>query len=193
MKSKVNGISGRWPKALGNLGLSPIMLIVFVVVAGLPLFTDNPFTLRLFITAFMTATLAMGFDFTNGYIGICNFGYAAFWGVGAYTSAILVKDFHVPLPLGLLGAVALTAVMGALIGCLTIRLGGISCTAGFGQKPGRSYRRRLRLQRYLYVQAQDGISALLLSDLCGDAGYFPAALAFYPFHYGTGLPGDCTG
>lgn len=133
MKNKVNGISGKWPKALGNLGLSPVMLVIFAAVACLPLFTDNPFTLRLFITAFMTATLAMGFDFTNGYIGICNFGYAAFWGVGAYTSAILVKDFHVPLPLGLLGAVALTAIMGALIGCLTIRLGGIfaSCMCWF--------------------------------------------------------------
>jgi len=109
------------------------MLVVFVVVACIPLFSSNPFTLRLFITAFMTATLAMGFDFTNGYIGICNFGYAAFWGVGAYTSAILVKDFHMPLLIGMLGAVAITAAMGVIIGCLTIRLGGIfaSCMCWF--------------------------------------------------------------
>lgn len=133
MKNKVSGIYDKWPKALKNCGLTPVMLIIFVIIAGLPLFTTSPFTLRLFITAFMTATLAMGFDFTNGYIGICNFGYAAFWGVGAYTSAILVKDYNLPLAVGLLGAIVITAVMGVLIGCLTIRLGGIfaSCMCWF--------------------------------------------------------------
>ena len=133
MKNKVGSMYDKWPGALKNSGLTPVMLIVFAVIAALPLFTDSPFTLRLFITAFMTATLAMGFDFTNGYIGICNFGYAAFWGVGAYTSAILVKDYNMPLVVGLLGAVLLTAVMGVLIGCLTIRLGGIfaSCMCWF--------------------------------------------------------------
>ena len=133
MKNKVSGIYDKWPKVLKNSGLTPVMLVVFAVIACLPLFTTSPFMLRLFITAFMTATLAMGFDFTNGYIGICNFGYAAFWGVGAYTSAILVKDYNMPLVVGLLGAVIMTAVMGVLIGCLTIRLGGIfaSCMCWF--------------------------------------------------------------
>lgn len=133
MKNKVSSIYDRWPKVLKNSGLTPVMLVVFAVIACLPLFTTSPFMLRLFITAFMTATLAMGFDFTNGYIGICNFGYAAFWGVGAYTSAILVKDYNMPLVVGLLGAVIMTAVMGVLIGCLTIRLGGIfaSCMCWF--------------------------------------------------------------
>ena len=123
----------KWPGFLTRLGLTPVMMVIFVIVAIIPLFVKSPFTLRLFITAFMTATLAMGFDFTNGYIGICNFGYAAFWGVGAYTSAILVKDCHRPMAVGLLGAILLTAIMGLGIGALTIRLGGIfaSCMCWF--------------------------------------------------------------
>ena len=123
----------KWPGFLSRIGFSPVMLIIFIIAAVIPVFSKNPFTLRLFITAFMTATLAMGFDFTNGYIGICNFGYAAFWGVGAYTSAILVKDLNVPMPLGLLAAMLMTGLMGIAIGALTIRLGGIfaSCMCWF--------------------------------------------------------------
>lgn len=123
----------KWPTTLRRAGLSPLGILILVIVAVLPLFNDSPAVLRLFITAFMTATLAMGFDFTNGYIGICNFGYAAFWGVGAYTSAILVKDCGFPIVLGLLCAFLLVGLLGLAIGALTIRLGGIfaSCMCWF--------------------------------------------------------------
>lgn len=123
----------KWPPVLRRLGLSPLGLLILILCACLPLFSGSPAALRLFITAFMTAMLAMGFDFTNGYIGICNFGYAAFWGVGAYTSAILVKDCGVPIALGLLGAFVLVGLLGLAIGALTIRLGGIfaSCMCWF--------------------------------------------------------------
>jgi len=123
----------KWPPLLRQLGLSPLGILLLLICACLPIFTSSPAVLRLFITAFMTATLAMGFDFTNGYIGICNFGYAAFWGVGAYTSAILVKDCGMPTAVGLLGAFLLVGLLGLAIGALTIRLGGIfaSCMCWF--------------------------------------------------------------
>lgn len=170
--SKVKDLQDRYPVSLRRLGLSPLGILMLVIVGCIPLFTTNQFTIRLFITACMTATLAMGFDFTNGYIGICNFGYAAFWGVGAYTSAILVKSAGLPLPLGLLAAFLVTAVMGVLIGCLTIRLGGIfaSCMCWF-------------VSLALLALARN------LVDLTGGAsGYsatfmFPARAGYTPYFY----------
>ena len=172
MKSKVSNIYMNWPGRLKQFGLTPLMLLILIVAVCLPLFTDSPSMLRLFITAFMTAMLAMGFDFTNGYIGICNFGYAAFWGVGAYTSAILVKDGGMPMPVGLLGAVAMTALMGLLIGCLTIRLGGIfaSCMCWFVSLA------LLALARNLVdlTGGSSGYSATLM---------FPPKLGYVPYYY----------
>lgn len=123
----------KYPKTLRKLGLTPPAVLLLLAIGMIPMFATSQYTLRLFITASMTAILAMGFDFTNGYIGICNFGYAAFWGVGAYTSAILVKQLSLATPMGLLAAFVLTAFMGVLIGLLTIRLGGIfaSCMCWF--------------------------------------------------------------
>jgi len=128
-----SSLTTKYPRVLSRLGLTPPGILLLLAIGVIPLFTSDQYMLRLFITAGMTAILAMGFDFTNGYIGICNFGYAAFWGVGAYSSAILVNALHIPIPLGLLAAFVVTAIMGVLIGSFTIRLGGIfaSCMCWF--------------------------------------------------------------
>lgn len=134
MKStRGNILTSKYPHFLNRLGMTPPAILFLLAIGLIPLFTSDQYLMRLFITAGMTAILAMGFDFTNGYIGICNFGYAAFWGVGAYSSAILVKAAGFPAPLGLLSAFLITAVMGVLIGSFTIRLGGIfaSCMCWF--------------------------------------------------------------
>jgi len=67
----------------------------------------------------------MAFDFTAGFINVVNFGFAAVLGVGAYTSALLVLHSGMTPWLGLLGGTIVSAVLGALIGALTLRLHGI--------------------------------------------------------------------
>jgi branched-chain amino acid transport system permease protein len=75
-------------------------------------------------------------NITNGYTGLFSFGHAAFYGIGAYTAAILSTRYGFPflltLPLG--GVVA--ALLGAAIALPTLRLKGIFLalvTIGFQQ------------------------------------------------------------
>jgi len=69
---------------LRKAGLPPLGVFLLVLLAIAPWALQDEFWTRLLVAALMSATLAMAFDFTAGYINIVNFGYAAFWGFGAY-------------------------------------------------------------------------------------------------------------
>lgn len=58
----------------------------------------------------------------TGLTGLFSFGQAAFMAVGAYVSAVLVKNFAIPFPLAVLAAVLVGLSAGALVGIPTIRL-----------------------------------------------------------------------
>ena len=117
----------------GRFGLNPAILLIFAVVALLPVMIPNEYVVRLLVSALMMAALAMAFDFTSGFINICNFGFAAFWGLGAYTSSILVARLGVSPWAGFFFGAAASALLGVFIGVLCIRLGGIfaSCMTWF--------------------------------------------------------------
>ena len=116
-----------------RFGLNPVILVIFVIAALMPLLIANEYVVRLLVSTLMMAALAMAFDFTSGYINVCNFGFAAFWGLGAYASTIAVTRLGISPWIGLAFAVAASALLGFLIGLLSIRLGGIfaSCMTWF--------------------------------------------------------------
>jgi branched-chain amino acid transport system permease protein len=116
---------GSWKDRIGAIGFTPLGLFLMILLALAPLFLRDEFILRLLISAMMFAGLAVAFDFTAGFISINNFGFAAFWGFGAYVSGILVARLGwspwITMPLAAVGA----GVVGFIMGLLTIRLGGI--------------------------------------------------------------------
>src|SRR3546814_10058448 len=57
-------------------------------------------------------------------VGELPLGHAAFLGIGAYTSAILSVQFHVPFWLALPVAGVIAALFGLVIGAITLRLEG---------------------------------------------------------------------
>lgn len=69
-------------------------------------------------------TMATGFNISSGFSGYMPFGYVAFYGVGAFTTAILVKKLGLPV----LAALPLSGVAGLVLALLfapTLRLSGI--------------------------------------------------------------------
>jgi branched-chain amino acid transport system permease protein len=64
----------------------------------------------------------MGTYLVTGLTGLFSFGQAAFMAVGAYVSAVLVKNFALPFPLAVLAAILVGLTAGALVGIPTIRL-----------------------------------------------------------------------
>lgn len=112
---------------LGRVGLSIPGLLAIVVLLILPLIPpfNQEHILRWLVSAALIAAQAIAFDFTTGYINVVNFGFAAFFGVGAYTSGLLAVHLGwspwITIFLGALPA----AVIGLLLGLLTLRLRGI--------------------------------------------------------------------
>lgn len=118
---------------LAAFGIRPSGIALLAVLALMPVFIKNEFFLRMMISAVMFGGLAMAFDFTGGFINIVNFGFAAFWGFGAYVSGILLVHLGwspwMTIPAGMI----LSGILGFGLGLLTIRLGGIfaSCMTWF--------------------------------------------------------------
>lgn len=113
--------------ALSSVGINPLGLSLLLLLVALPYIPpfDREDLLRWLVSAALIAAQAIAFDFTAGYINIVNFGFAAFVGLGAYTSAILAVDFGVSPWIGIfLGAIP-AGVVGFLLGLLTLRLRGI--------------------------------------------------------------------
>lgn len=64
----------------------------------------------------------LGTYLVTGLTGLFSFGQAAFLAIGAYVSAVLVKNAAVPFPLAAVVAVAAGALVGAIVGFPTVRL-----------------------------------------------------------------------
>lgn len=101
-----------------------IALVFFVLLFFIPLATREPYILRILIFANIFVIFAVSWDLLSGYTGQVNFGHALFFGVAAYTSALLNLRLGLPpwatIPLG-----ALAAVLAGVIVCLpALRLRG---------------------------------------------------------------------
>lgn len=101
-----------------------IALIFFLLLLIVPLATEEPYILRTLIFANIYVIFAVSWDFISGYTGLINFGHALFFGVAAYTTALLNLKLGLQpwatIPIG-----ALVAVLAGLIVCLpALRLRG---------------------------------------------------------------------
>lgn len=109
------------------LGATPLGIGLIILLALLPFIP--PFNredlLSWMIGATLLAAQAIAFDFTTGYINVVNFGFAAFLGVGAYTSGLLAVELGVSPWIGMFLGVIPAAFLGFITGVLTLRLRGI--------------------------------------------------------------------
>jgi branched-chain amino acid transport system permease protein len=99
-----------------------IVALFFLTLLGLPLVTRNPYLIRIIILTSIFAILAASWDLLSGFTGQMNFGHALFFGVGAYSSAMLSVHLHIP-PWGSIPAGAVFAVLaGLFVGIPCLRL-----------------------------------------------------------------------
>ncbi|TXG86906.1 MAG: branched-chain amino acid ABC transporter permease, partial [Zoogloea sp.] len=114
--------------------LSPrVVLVAFLaVLLAAPLFL-SPFSVTLLNYIGLYAMVSLGLVLLTGVGGLTSFGQAAFVGLGAYTTAALTTLPSLPGWLAWIGAspwltllvgLLLSAVVGLLLGSLTLRLSG---------------------------------------------------------------------
>jgi branched-chain amino acid transport system permease protein len=101
-----------WPER-GTLSLVEVALAAVCVALLLPGLSQN--LQDVVIQTFLWAGLALAWNIAGGYAGLISFGHAAFFGIGAYTSTILLVDHGLTPWLGLwLGALLALLVAGAI-------------------------------------------------------------------------------
>jgi branched-chain amino acid transport system permease protein len=111
----------------GEVLILPSRVVVFLFFLALllfPVITQDPYLLRILILTSIFAIFAASWDLLSGFTGQMNFGHALFFGVAAYTAALLNLHAHLPpwgsIPLGALAAV----LTGLIIGIPCLRLKG---------------------------------------------------------------------
>jgi branched-chain amino acid transport system permease protein len=102
-----------------------IYLLSAAIVAML-IFADglNQYWMHVAIMAMVYSILTSSWTLLAGYAGLFSLGQMAFASIGGYTSALLVKWFGIPIPLGILAGIALCCVLGAFIGWVCLRMSG---------------------------------------------------------------------
>ena len=103
-----------------------IAAALFVAAAAVATFSiknEYPFFAGYVILQFIV--LATAWNILGGYAGYVNFGTSAFFGLGVYTAVFLFKATGAPLLVQIAAAAGVGALLGFLVGLLTLRMRGI--------------------------------------------------------------------
>jgi len=96
---------------------------VFVVLAAVPFVVHSNVTLNFLVVALMIALAGQGWNILGGYGGQYSFGHAAFFGTGAYVTAILQMRYGINAWFGFAMGIAAGAALGGALGALVFRSG----------------------------------------------------------------------
>jgi ABC-type branched-subunit amino acid transport system permease subunit len=102
--------------ALGAL----VVAAPWLIAAAIP--RQQRYVLHVLIFTALFAALALSYDLVVGHVGSLSLAHPAFFGIGAYTAAILATAARWPFVADLLAAVLVSAVVAALVGVPLFRL-----------------------------------------------------------------------
>ncbi len=148
---------------------------ILAAAAVLALVTANQFNaywMHVAIIAMYYGILASSWSLLAGSVGLFSLSHMAFAAIGAYTSALLVKWFGIPLPLGMTAGVVMCCALGGLIGWVCLRMSGpylAIFTLGFSE-----------IVR-ITIATEDGVTSGM-AGLHTDA-LFPSAATRLPYFY----------
>jgi branched-chain amino acid transport system permease protein len=94
---------------------------LLVALAVLP-WVVEPYQTTLFSYGLVMAIAALGFNLLLGYTGLLSFGHSAYFGVGAYAVALIVKYLKISsLEVFIVGGILASAAVSALFGFVCVR------------------------------------------------------------------------
>lgn len=128
----------------GQIGMTGKVLIVLGIGFLLVPFLPGEFPVIVAAEILILGLFAMSFNLIYGYMGQISFGHAAFFGVGAYATALLFRTFqaatgeigYLDFFISLLSAIPLSAIVALVVGFFCVRLTGIYfalLTLAFGE------------------------------------------------------------
>ena len=99
-------------------------LIVLVLLVFLPQIIRDRYFMHIVVMSGIFMILCMSWNLLAGYTGLLNLGHAAFYGIGAYTSALLAMKLGISPWFGLFIGGLVAAFFGFLLGIPSLRLSG---------------------------------------------------------------------
>jgi branched-chain amino acid transport system permease protein len=101
-----------------------ISLVVLGLLAAVPLWVQSPYALHVMILIFLAVIQGESWNVLGGYAGQYSVGHAAYFGMGAYVTVMLLQFKQVAPWYGVWAAVAVAVALGVAIGAITFRLRG---------------------------------------------------------------------
>jgi len=154
---------------------APIVLVV-ALFAAVPLVVHSNVILNFLVVALMIALAGQGWNVLGGYGGQYSFGHAAFFGTGAYVTAILQVRYGVNAWVGFATGIAAGALVGAVIGALTFRSG---LRGSYFALVTLAFAEVLRISASVAPITGAGVGTLIKLDLRAQAFQFQSRATFY--------------
>jgi branched-chain amino acid transport system permease protein len=105
------------PRVYCSLAALSLLLII-------PWLSGSPFVVHIFVTICVFAGLSVAWNIVGGYAGQLSLGHTVFYGIGAYTTALLIQHFALTPWLGMFMGAGLSVLVAAGIGYPCFRLRG---------------------------------------------------------------------
>lgn len=103
-----------------------LLVVGAALVLSFPLVAPNPYILSAGVVILNYAVLSTGWNFMGGFTGYISLGHAAYFGLGAYGTALLIKYLALPSFLAWILATVLVAIIAIPIGIAALRVRGAS-------------------------------------------------------------------
>lgn len=113
-----------------------IYIALACVLLLLPIMIKSTYIMHVLITSGLYIGLTLSLNFVSGYAGQLSMGHAAFYGIGAYTTALLMLNLNMSFWLTIIASILVSGAAGLLLGLPTSRLRGdylTIVTLGFGE------------------------------------------------------------
>jgi branched-chain amino acid transport system permease protein len=141
-----------------------------------PLLVPSNVVLNFLIVALLIALVGQGWNVLGGYGGQYSFGHSAFFGTGAYVTAILQMRYGANAWVGLTIGIAAGALVGAVIGAMSFRSG---IRGSYFALVTLAFAEVLRILASVAPVTGAGVGILIKLDLRPEAFQFQSRAPFY--------------
>src|SRR5216683_4261587 len=153
-----------------------LIIIVVALLAIVPVLTSSNVVLNFLVAALLIALVGQGWNVLGGYGGQYSFGHAAFFGTGAYVTAILQVRYGINAWLGFCIGIAAGAAVGTVIGALSFRSG---LKGSYFALITLAFAEVLRIIASVAPITGAGVGTLIKLDLRPQAFQFQSRVPFY--------------
>ena len=117
---RYRAMASKYLTKLATIGVPVVLALAFL----LPQVVTSPFRLQIFTIAFLNAAVVAPLVLSLGYAGMLNLSQGTFYGLGAYTTAILVTDHRWSFEAAIVAAAIAAGIGGGLLALATARVKG---------------------------------------------------------------------